>query len=169
MKPEYLEGTIVFLQQGNNVWLAKKTRKIGKGLFNGYGGKIEPGESSTGSSMREIAVETGGIILLPSNIQEVGEVVFHNFDDSNAHISTFKCFIHLVKKWEGTPVSTEEMKDPQLFFTDNLPFGQMMPADGEWIPYVFSGNKARFNINVYQNIVNNTLLRPIVVEWLEAA
>ena len=41
-----VEGVCCFFYCGNYVILGKKTRKIGAGLWNGYGGKKEGGRNS---------------------------------------------------------------------------------------------------------------------------
>jgi len=56
--------TICFIRKGGNILLLNRATAPWMGVWNGVGGKIEPGETPHRSVMREVAEETG--IALPS-------------------------------------------------------------------------------------------------------
>lgn len=49
---------------------------------------------------------------------------------------------YLVRKWEGDPIETEEMK-PQWFRTEEIPYDQMWSPDRYWLPKVLAGEKVK--------------------------
>src|SRR5687768_6008393 len=113
-----LEATVCFLRKDGKVLLAKKTRGIGAGSWNGYGGRIEAGESPEQTAVRELREETqedpasyGGVIAQQEDLEKIAVVDFHN---SKTDGSTFVCRVHFyfVEKWEGEPEVTEEMVEP---------------------------------------------------------
>ncbi|MBU1557685.1 NUDIX domain-containing protein [Patescibacteria group bacterium] len=166
MKP--IEATVCFLYKPdeNEILLAQKTRKIGIGRYNGYGGKREGDETFKNTTIREIRIETGGIIILPCDIREAAIAYFHNYKD-NQKLSLWKVHVHVVEKWVGKEEETEEMVKPTWVNLDNLPFPFMMPADEYWIPIVFE-NKGKFIVDAYQDITNSVLLRPVEIKYVDS-
>ena len=136
-------ATVNFLMEGNNVWLATKSRKIGAGCRNGYGGGLEVEDNGNliTSCIREIEEECG-VKTRPENFEKVAIIKFNN-TKTDGTTSTAEIHAYLVKNWKGTPKETVEMLDPQLYDINNLPFSEMMPADEKWIPLVMHGKKLR--------------------------
>jgi len=125
LSPEYQKTTILFPVQGDNVILGMKKVGFGKYWWNGFGGKVEPGETYREAAVREVREESG---LVVRGLTHVANLHFY-FDDelgvvSRAYIST---------DFTGTPVETDEMA-PALFPINQLPFGAMWPADEFWVP-----------------------------------
>lgn len=58
----YKKTTILFPVRGNDVLLAMKKQGFGVGWWNGYGGKLEDGESYEDAAIRETH-EEGGLII----------------------------------------------------------------------------------------------------------
>ncbi|MFC1756352.1 8-oxo-dGTP diphosphatase [Patescibacteria group bacterium] len=132
-------ATICFLVRKDEVLLAVKADKIGKGCRNGYGGGIKAGESPETAAIRELE-EEAEITVSRNGLKRVAIVDFHNTTEKGVNF-VCKCHIYLVRKWEGTPEETAEMLDPQWFKVDNLPLDKMMPADPYWIPVILEGKK----------------------------
>lgn len=161
-----IEAVLVFPMIENTVILARKVGKIGAGLWNGYGGGIEAGETAREAAVREAFeeshdenIEGSGIRILPENLIKVAIVNFHNTKSDD---STFTCRVHtyLVREWTGTPVSTEkEMINPTEFEVTSLPFDEMMLADRSIFPLIFSGKKIL--ASAYYGPFQKTLLRPV--------
>jgi 8-oxo-dGTP diphosphatase len=135
-----LNATLCFLMRGNEVLLATKTKKIGKGCRNGYGGGIEQGESERDAAVRELFEETEGVRANPHTLKKIACVDFHNTKSDG---ETFVCRVHAyqVNDWEGEVHETDEMADPRWFPVSNLPLSEMMPADRDWLPYALQGKK----------------------------
>ena len=123
----------------DQVLLAMKTKKIGKGCWNGYGGGIEDGETPEDSLVREFA-EEAKVTIAPESIVKVAVIDFHN-TKTDGTIFVCKVHIYFVNQWEGKPQATDTMVTPTWFSKDRLPLDKMMPADKEWLPVVLSGQK----------------------------
>ena len=124
----------------NKVWLAKKTRKIGIGLFNGYGGKVDHCDKNLiASSKREIRQECG----VRTSVKNFEKVAIVDFYDNKIDRSVIIIRVHayLVRNWKGIPRETEEMAEPKLFNKNRLPLKKMMEADKEWVPLIMQGKK----------------------------
>ncbi len=74
----------------------------------------------------------------------MAEVDFHNIKSDGA---TFVCKVHyfFVSKWFGCPESRpeENMITPTWFWSDHMPYNQMMPADQDFMEPFFNGSKIK--------------------------
>jgi 8-oxo-dGTP pyrophosphatase MutT (NUDIX family) len=120
----------------DKILLGLKKRGFGAFKYNGFGGKLEPGETIVQAALREAKEESG---LTPLVYEKVGII---SFKDS------YKLRVHLYvcTKWSGTLIETEEMK-PKWFSFDKIPFNQMWSDDKCWMGFVL--NKQKF-IAVYE-------------------
>ncbi len=135
------KATVCLSIKEGKVLLGMKTRKIGVGCWNGYGGGIEEGETILGCAIRELEEEVG-LKAKEEDLEKVAIVDFHNQKSDG---TTFVSRVHffLVKDWEGEPKETEDgaMVTPTFFDINNLPFDKMMPADKEYFPLILKGKK----------------------------
>lgn len=125
--------------QGKRILLGMKKQGFGEGKFNGFGGKIEPGESPENAAARELWEETG---LRSRKIRKVAEHVF-----LFPHVPLEKKWdnlmhVFLIEKWEGEPKESREMR-PEWFFFSEIPFKRMWQDDSHWLPLVLKGKKLR--------------------------
>jgi 8-oxo-dGTP diphosphatase len=137
-------ATICFCIRDNEVLLAPKKRKIGVGLLNGYGGKIEGDETPSGAAIRELRHESS-LVAFPNDLDKVAIIEFL-YDGQ----PKFKCHIFIARLWQGEPVETEEMGPPEWHLLSRLPYDRMMPADGYWVPVVLI-SRLRINGQVFYN------------------
>lgn len=134
-----LNATLCFLVKDNKVALALKTRKIGQGCWNGYGGGIDGIETPIQSAIRELK-EEAEVEATPEDMDKVAIINFYN---TNSDGAIFICIVHVyvVHQWRGEPQPTETMINPTWFDKELLPLEKMMPADKQWLPIVLSGKK----------------------------
>uniref|UniRef100_A0A8C3URK8 Oxidized purine nucleoside triphosphate hydrolase n=1 Tax=Catharus ustulatus TaxID=91951 RepID=A0A8C3URK8_CATUS len=65
--------TLVLVVQPSRVLLGMKKRGFGAGLWNGFGGKVQPGESIEEAARRELLEESG---LTVDTLQKMGQITF---------------------------------------------------------------------------------------------
>jgi 8-oxo-dGTP pyrophosphatase MutT (NUDIX family) len=128
-------ATINFPIRDGKVFLSKKKQGFGTGRLNGYGGKIEKGESETEGAIRELK-EEAGISVAPNNLEKVAVIDFYVGNAIN-----FKCHVFFVHDWQGEFIESDEMAYPEAYDLDKLPSDQMWDGDRVWLPIVFSGKK----------------------------
>ena len=137
------KATILFCIRDGQVLLAKKTKKVGSGKWNGYGGKVEDGENIEDATVREMKEESGGVLVAKEDLEKVAIVKF-----SFGGVPAFECFVYVTHKWQGKPKETTEMVLPTWHHISNMPFSEMMPADKDWITLVLvEGKKIEANVN----------------------
>ena len=141
---ENIIATVVYLIKDNQVWLAEKTRKIGVGFLNGYGGKFEPTKDHDliACSMRETKQECG-VGISRASFEKVAIVDFHNMEENG---STWICKVHfyLVKNFKGVPKEIKKdggMINPHPYNMFRLPISKMMPADRNFVHHLMRGKK----------------------------
>lgn len=127
--------TLVYFLKENEVLLIEKKRGLGKGFFNGVGGKVHVDESVEEAAVRECVEE---IKVIPKELEWTGVLEFVNkVGEKNEFI-----YVHvfICKDWKGEPEETEEAK-PLWFKIDEIPFDKMWEDDKYWLPYVLEGKK----------------------------
>ena len=134
-----LNAVLCFLVKRDEVLLGLKTKKIGQGCWNGYGGGIEGVETPKQAVIRETG-EEARIEILSDGLERVAMIDFHN-TKRDGTIFTCRVPVYLSHQWEGEPQSTEEMVNPTWFKKRKLPLDKMMLADKEWLPIVLAGKK----------------------------
>ena len=135
------DATLIFLVKRekdtiSDICLAVKKRGFGKDRFNGFGGKVEVGESIEDAVRRETEEECGVIL---TNLEKHGEIEFtfpHNLDFNQ------RVHIYLSSEWNGDPVETEEMSPSWMNVLD-IPYHKMWADDIFWLPHVLDGKKVR--------------------------
>jgi ADP-ribose pyrophosphatase YjhB (NUDIX family) len=140
-KTKIIKATLGFLTGRDELWLAIKADKIGKGKLNGYGGKIKKGETPEQCMERELPEESG-VTAHKEYFEKVGVINFHNTKKTGEKFIC-RAYIYLIRFFKGEPKETEtgEMLNPQKFLKDRLPLRKLMPADKDWLPLVLNGLK----------------------------
>ncbi len=133
--------TLCFLFKGNQILLAMKKRGFGANRWNGYGGKLNEGESLEDAAIRELEEESG-LKVRKDALKKISEIdfLFVKKPEWDQCVHTF-----FVNEWEGEPQETEEMR-PQWFDLGAIPYGEMWPEDKLWLPRVILGEKIKGKI-----------------------
>lgn len=89
------EGTVCFVldHARQRLLLGLKKRGVGVGKYNGFGGKLEAGETAREAAARELWEESG-IIVIPDSLQPMGHVFFPHAQQ--------KMHVFIVTAWQGT-------------------------------------------------------------------
>ena len=117
------------------VCLGMKRVGYGKGKWNGFGGKIEKGETPGQAAIRELNEESG-IVTQMSNLQKMAEILYHE-PTEDWYVHVFVC-----NKWVGNPAKSDEMI-PRWFEVGNIPYNEMWENDALWLPKVLEGNSTK--------------------------
>lgn len=142
-------AVLVFFVENGKIVLARKKRKNGEGRYNGYGGEIEQQDlafeqigisAEKAAVVREVRRETGGAIVLLSNLQKVAEAYFANVKDDGGEYLC-KVTIFFAPMPIGRLKESQEMGPPEVFNFHNVPFYEMMAADRYFVPELLKGRK----------------------------
>ena len=125
--------TICMIYQHPKVLLGLKKRGFGEGRWNGFGGKVEEGETIEESTKREIKEEAGIEVL---DLEKIGII---DFEFENG-MPTLEVHFFKAENFLGDPTESEEMK-PKWFDVNDIPYDQMWPDDRYWMPLFLKGKK----------------------------
>jgi len=143
------------------VLLGRKLRGFGAGYFNGYGGKVEPGEGVAAAAARELTEEA---CIVATDLHRRGILTFSWVDqpgDPAWEVHVFGC-----TEYEGLPTETDEMAprwfdvelvaaggagQPPLSVT-GLPFDRMWADDPAWYPLMLGGEGLFMGAFQFRNV-----------------
>ncbi|XP_048186312.1 oxidized purine nucleoside triphosphate hydrolase [Perognathus longimembris pacificus] len=125
--------TLVLVLQPQRVLLGMKKRGFGMGRWNGFGGKVQDGETIEDGARRELQEESG---LTAEVLHKVGHIVFEFMGTPEL----MDVHIFCTDSVQGTPVESDEMR-PQWFHQDQIPFHDMWPDDSYWFPLLLQRKK----------------------------
>lgn len=136
----------------DRILLGKKKRGIGASRYNGYGGKVDPGETVEDSLVREVFEESG---LVLTKYEKIGVLQLETpLFDNEMHIFASNAF-------SGELRETPEMA-PEWFSMENIPYDEMWQSDSLWYPYFLAGDKFVGRIVFDENDeVVESLIEPI--------
>ena len=143
--------TLCIIQKDNKVLLGLKKRGFGMGNWNGFGGKVNDGESIESATKRELFEEAG---ITVNNIERVGVIDFSWKDKEDIlEVNIFKAV-----DFTGLPKESEEMK-PQWFLVNNIPYEKMWSDDKYWMPMFLENKKFKGNFifDEKNNVINYQL------------
>ncbi|MFA6307644.1 MAG: 8-oxo-dGTP diphosphatase [Patescibacteria group bacterium] len=143
--------TLVLITKDNKILLGFKKRGFGMGKLNGFGGKLETGETVEESAIREVFEESS---LELKTIKKLAIIDFAWQDknqDSEVHV--FHC-----DNFVGQEQESEEMK-PEWYNIDNIPYKKMWDADKYWLPIFLKGQsfKASFLFDKHNKVIKHKL------------
>lgn len=118
--------TLCYMCESDRILLGMKKRGFGAGRWNGFGGKVEAGETIKDAARREVREEIG---VLVRALRQLGTLEFVFPSEEKAFV------VHVFKAdaYDGVPVETEEMR-PAWFPCNAIPFDAMWPDDRYWLP-----------------------------------
>jgi 8-oxo-dGTP pyrophosphatase MutT (NUDIX family) len=133
MDPKLL--TLLIVVKNGKLLLGRKKRGFGEGYYNGFGGKVEPGETIEAAALRELEEEA---CIKATSIDKRGILTFI-FDDKP---QPWEVHVFYSNDFCSTPAETDEMC-PEWFDPQNIPFDKMWADDIHWYPLFLAGKKFR--------------------------
>ena len=128
--------TLTYLLTDDRVCLGFKKRGFGEGNWNGYGGKVDEGETPMQSAVRETEEESA-VLVAEKDLEQAAFLEF--FFENGEHIGVHTYFVRI---WKGEPEETEEMK-PSWFLFKDIPYDLMWEDDRHWFPRALKGEKLK--------------------------
>jgi len=136
--------TVTVVRLGDQVLLGRKKKGFGAGRWNGFGGKVEAGETIVQAAARELTEESG---LVAHELEQRGVVhaLFTTDTDfsalGSAHAGVHRQLdVHLfmTTMFSGQVQETDEM-EPRWFAIADIPYDAMWPDDQFWLPRLLAG------------------------------
>lgn len=151
--------TLVIIHKDDKVLLGMKKRGFGMGKWNGFGGKVDAGETIKEAAKRELFEEAG---VTADNLEKLGVLDFSWASSAKATAGQAREILEVnifkATDFSGDPVEGEEMK-PQWFSINEIPFEKMWADDKYWLPLFLENKKfkGKFIFDNQNNIVEHTL------------
>jgi len=155
------DTTLILPMRNGRLLLGMKKRGFGVGKLNGFGGKLNEGESVVEAAVRELEEEIG-IVAGVYNLKKVGELDFyfpHYEDDSWDQ----RVHVFVIEEWEGEPVESEEM-GCEWFGLDDIPYDKMWDDDKFWLPKVLEGRRIKGAFHFGED--NSSLANQVIIDMI---
>ncbi len=155
------DATLVFLIKGNpvtEVLLGYKKAGFAQGKLNGFGGKVEVGETIEHATVRELE-EEAGIRVAEHDLSEMAHLTF--FFPARPEWDQV-VHVFLARRWQGEPAESNEMR-PRWCKTTEIPFADMWQDDPHWLPRVLAGQRVKASFTFEAD--NETVAEARVEEW----
>lgn len=123
----------IFNKNYSKILLGYKKANLGAGYYNGFGGKVEKGETLVGCVKREVLEE---VDLRVGKLQKIGILIFYPFEfPQGIEVHIYKTNIH-----NGDPTETKEMI-PEWFSIAKIPYSKLWDSDKYWFQYLLNNTK----------------------------
>lgn len=132
-------GRVCLAPKKQNIHKADKELVGSRKKFNGYGGKQELNEHILATAIRELEQESS-VRGKEADLELAAQISFFWPGNETLEPDMLVHFFFLAK-YEGTPQEGTEMGEPQFFLPEEIPYHEMMPADGFFFPKILSGEK----------------------------
>eukprot|EP00730_Choanoeca_flexa_P017660 TRINITY_DN8533_c0_g1_i2.p1 TRINITY_DN8533_c0_g1~~TRINITY_DN8533_c0_g1_i2.p1 ORF type:complete len:190 (+),score=23.76 TRINITY_DN8533_c0_g1_i2:3-572(+) len=162
-KQKLLTLVFAFNDDRSEILLGMKKRGFGANRYNGFGGKVERGETIAQGAARELQ-EEACIAARAEDLRYQGHILFEFLGDD----TILDVHVFVAETWSGTPAETEEMR-PKWFSINNVPFDSMWVDDRHWFPWLLQGCEfsAYFEFDGEQTItrkhINNNITASFTV------
>lgn len=155
--------TLVMLRRPGKILLARGKKGVSKGFWNGYGGKVDEGETIEEGAVRELAEESGGATVALSDLKKIGtlQFVWESPPDSIGVDAVKVVEVHafFAEKWQGGPQESESFGPPQWFDDAAVPYDAMFPGERDWLPPTLAGNYVEVTVNYYYDAAGEVCVR----------
>lgn len=140
--------TLCVIHNNDRLLLGMKKKGFGEGKWNGFGGKVQEGESIEDAARREVTEEAG---ISVESLKKRGVIDFEFEGDP----VILEVHVFSANEFKGEPRESEEMK-PRWFDIKKIPFESMWLDDRHWLPMLLSGKnfEGRFLFRGHDKILN---------------
>ena len=143
--PKLLSLVFLLDPPTRRVLLGKKKRGFGAGKINGFGGKLEAGETMPECAARELEEESG-VSVPVDKMYARGRLCFNMLTDGMVDKATGvvanKLLVHVftasLADTTGEIAESDEMQ-PEWWQWDEIPLDRMWLDDRFWLPILLSG------------------------------
>ena len=156
-----LKLTLVFVFRDGQVLLGLKKRGFGEGLWNGFGGKVNEGETILEGAIRELNEESG---LTGKNLEKVA-LLYFDFEKDLGKYKELEIHVFKTSTFEGEIVESDEML-PKWYNLSEVPYQDMWPDDIYWYPIMFAGKlfKAQFKFSDEKTLLSQEITEVLALE-----
>ena len=127
-------------EREGRILLGLKKRKLGEGKYNGFGGRVEEGETPEQAALREMAEEA----CIRADAKDLEKVAEIGFVYPHAKDKGWDQLVHVfvLRRWEGSPNETVEMA-PEWFSVAAIPYRKMWGEDQHFLPLILEGKRLK--------------------------
>ena len=127
--------TLCIVHDESRVLLGMKKRGFGMDKWNGFGGKLQEGETVEQAAIRELQEEAG---IKPLKMEQVGKLNFKFLDTKDEMDVT----VFSITDFDGIPNENEEMR-PKWFNKSEVPYDKMWADDKYWLCLLYTSPSPR--------------------------
>ena len=131
-----------------------KKRGFGEGKWNGFGGKVETGETFAEGAAREVKEECG----LDVDSEELEETAVIEFEFKGDPVK-LEMHVFQTRNFSNEIIESEEMR-PEWFEEEFVPFDTMWVDAKLWYHHMFANKRftAYFLLDGYDKILQETIV-----------
>lgn len=146
------EAVLVYVFRDHHVLLGRHLRGIGKGRWNGLGGKCAVKESAKEAAVRECTEEVGIKVKLN---QPLGRILYHH-----PRIGDWRVTIFRTEEFVGQPRGGDEMM-PRWFSVEQLPYREMWDNNRAWLHHVIRHHhfEGEVWLDAQDHLVRHTIMQ----------
>ena len=130
-------------------------RSFYAGKWNGFGGKLQPGESPLEAAQRELDEEAGIRMINPKDLG----IIVYKYEDMEKEL---KVHLFVAEAHSGEPRESEEMR-PRWFSPEEIPYAEMWADDVHWYRFLLQRQpiSARFHFEKDMKTIRTFDVRPL--------
>ncbi|KAJ2720887.1 hypothetical protein GGI07_004332 [Coemansia sp. Benny D115] len=132
-KVKHFSVIIPFNKDKTYVLLGRKKRGLGEGLWNGFGGKPEKGETISQCAYRELKEECG---LVAKELVCAGVLYMEDTQGPAYHIP-----VYTGSEFTGEVFESDEMEPKWFAVSSEIPYSEMYEEARIWWPTLFKGDR----------------------------
>ena len=143
--------TLCVIHQHPRVLLGMKKRGFGAGRWNGFGGKLQEGETIEAAARREVKEE---VDIEVQDLRLLGILTF----TSPSRPDPIEMHIFKTLEFIGEPSESEEMR-PEWFDVAQLPWQDMWSSDAYWYDLFLADKKfvGKFEFDANDQVLEHTI------------